>query len=362
MILAAVLLALALAAGCSSSAKTGADSSASSSSSSEQTTTAAGSGTGSTATDSASSDRAANTDQPRPAAAGPFNVGRQSVTYVDKSRKTNADPMRGFPEKPERTLPVMLLYPAAGSPTESGDPTEGAPAAKGSFPFIVFSHGITASGPIYSVLVQRWARAGYVVAAPTYPLTSVGAKFPGDPVALTDYKNQPADVKFVIDSVLAQAKDAKDPLHGHVDASRIGAAGHSLGAITTIGLVYNSCCTEKRVKAAEEFSGAELPFDGGTFTPFPKTPLLIVHGAKDGTVPVAAGDKVLADATGPTWSLRYPDAGHVNAVFPGPYFDTTVKVSIDFWNAQLKGAPDALKADQADVQAGGLGTLTTKNG
>ena len=356
--LAAVLLALAvLAAACSSSAKTGARGS---SSRPAATVTDSAPVTDDTAT--SSSGPGPSTTGPAPAASGPYAVGRQMTIVVDKSRKTNADPMRGFEEKPDRTLPVMLLYPASGAPTEHGDATDDAPAARGTFPLVVFSHGITASGPIYTVLLQRWARAGYVVAAPTYPLTSTGVQFPGDAIGLADYKNQPADVSFIIDTLLTRSKDAKDPLHDHIDATRIGAAGHSLGAITTLGLVYNSCCIDKRVKAAEEFAGAELPFDGGSFDPFPKTPLLIVHGGKDTTVPIAAGDKVWAGVTGPGWFLRYPDATHISIVFPGAYFETTVKVTIDFWDAQLKGRPAALDADAAEVQASGLGTLEHKDG
>ncbi len=353
--LTALLLAVVLlAAACSSGATTSAGPS------SDRVTT-----TTTTAGDRGADDSAATSDgggPSAPAPSGPFAVGRRSVTYVDKTRTTNADPMRDLPEKPDRTLPVMLLYPATGAATDTGDPTDDAPAAPGTFPLIVFSHGITATGPFYTSLLQRWARDGYVVAAPTYPLTSFGVRFPGDAVALADYRNQPADVSFVIDSILAQAEDAGDPLHGHVDASRIGAGGHSLGAITTLGLVFNSCCTDKRIKAAEDFAGAELPFGGGSFEPFPTTPLLIVHGAKDGTVPVAAGDKVWAGITGPAWYLRYPDAGHINIVFPGPYFDTTAKVSTDFWDAELKDEPAALEADPPTVQATGLGTLEQKDG
>ncbi|MBI2710901.1 MAG: phospholipase [Actinobacteria bacterium] len=279
------------------------------------------------------------------------------MTYVDTTRKTNADPKRQLPERPSRTLPVMLLYPATGAPAADGTPSDGAPAAAGRFPLVVFSHGITASGPVYTVLLQRLARAGYVIAAPTFPLSGPGAQFPGDSVALGDYANQPADVRFVITKVLEQSAKRGDPLYGRVDPTEIAAAGHSLGAITTIGLVYNSCCQDPRVDAAVEISGLELPFPNGTFGDT-KTPVLLIHGAKDNVVGVAVGsDKMWTEARGPQWYLRYDAGDHTNLIFSATYQQQTVDAIVAFLDAQLKRRTAALDALPAQVQASGLGTF-----
>ncbi len=96
---------------------------------------------------------------------------------------------------------------------------------------------------------------------------------------LGDYENQPADVCFVIDELLALPDD--DPLAGHVDGDAIAAAGHSLGAITTIGVGLNSCCDDDRLDAAVELSGIRAPFPDGEFDDLTRVPFLAVHGAKD---------------------------------------------------------------------------------
>lgn len=304
------------------------------------------SGSSAVVSDSTGSSDAATT-------AGPYAVGRRSVTFVDKTRTTNADPQRNLPERPERTLPVMLLYPAEGSVDPEGAPTDDLAPAKGRFPLVVFSHGITASGPVYTAMLQHWARAGYVVAAPTFPLSGPGAKFPGDGVDLADYRNQPADVSFVVTSVLAANGDAKDPLHGHVDPSRIAAGGHSLGAITTMGLVYNSCCIDKRIKAAIEISGVELPFTNGSFTNPPPTPLLLIHGGKDTTVPVTAGsDAIFTTAKPPEYYLRFPTGSHISPIFSAS-LEYTNAAAIAFLDDKLKHEPKALQDIPQKVSASG---------
>src|SRR5207248_3269789 len=121
---------------------------------------------------------------------------------------------------------------------------------------------------------------GYVVAAPTFPLSNGNA--PGGPNA-SDYVNQPADVSFVITRLLALDDDA--PLRREIDGKRIGVSGHSLGAITTLGVAANSAVQDRRIDAAVPISGLELPFGSGSFFSTPTPPLLLVHGTADGTVP-----------------------------------------------------------------------------
>src|SRR5437763_533986 len=65
---------------------------------------------------------------------------------------------------------------------------------------------------------------------------------------LTDYTNQPADVSFVIDNLIKLDTSAGDALVGHLATTEVAVAGHSLGAMTSLGFL-NTCCTDKRVKA-----------------------------------------------------------------------------------------------------------------
>lgn len=268
----------------------------------------------------------------------PYTVTRRDVTVEDTSRPTNADPKRGLPEKASRTLPVMLLVPDGPGP----------------FPLVEFSHGVTSSGPTYEPWLEPIAAAGYVVAAPTFPLTSG----PGAPI--TDYVNQPGDVYFVIDSVLEMNNDPNDPLHGRVDPQHLAVAGHSLGAMTTYGAVFNSCCAQARVDAAIVLSGVEAPFTGGDYANRPPVPLLLAHGAKDTTIVVTSSDDLFARSTGPTAFLRFPDGTH-SGIFGGDrgkLLDQAVIAWLDKWLRNDSSGFDGL---DAAVTASGIATLQTKN-
>ena len=279
-----------------------------------------------------------------------FAVGRRTLELVDPSRPTDADPGRNRPALPDRTLPVLLLYPAAGALVSPTTPADDAVPADGTFPLVVFSHGWTASGPVYEGRLQEWARAGYVVAAPTFPLSS------GQGGVLADYVNQPGDVSFVIDQLTSLPAD--DPLAGHVDADAIAAAGHSLGAITTLGVSLNSCCGDDRIDAAVELSGIRLPFPGGDFDDLGQVPFLAVHGAADKTVPVMGSDRLFDEAPGPAYYLRFPDAGHSDyLVADGDLVDQAV---IAFLDRYLKGDGDGLAALPSVVASHGGATFTAK--
>lgn len=165
-----------------------------------------------------------------------FAVGRASLTFVDSSRATDSN--NTYAGVPNRTLPVMVLYPAKGSP---GTVTDNAKPSRrhGPYPLFEFSHGFTANGPAY--------------------------------------------VSFVITQML-RANRHDGPLEGLIDKHEIGVGGHSLGAITTFGITANDCCLDARIDAAIPISGIELPFGTGVWT-YPKLPRLYIHGDHDGTVP-----------------------------------------------------------------------------
>jgi len=281
-----------------------------------------------------------------------YAVGQRTIELVDDARPTAADARptaadakRKLPERPDRTFEVTLLYPAEGAPETYPTPVTDAVIADGEFPLVVFSHGWTLSGD-WGPYVRRltyWAGAGYVVAAPTFPLTSGSGAGPGD------YVNQPADVSFVIDELLARAVRPDDPLHEHLDADHVGVAGHSLGAGTTIGLTFNSCCRDTRIDAAIEIAGTEFPFPDGAYTDWPATPLLAIHGARDRIIPVAGSDELIDKARPPTYYLRFPDGDHGNwlSAQPGALVDDAVTAFFDLYlnddPSQLDGLPDRVE-------------------
>jgi dienelactone hydrolase len=296
---------------------------------------------------------------PKVAPIGKYAVGVQTRTFVDSTRPTDAN--GSAPAVPTRTLKTAIYYPAAGPPTEA--PTENAPpdAKHGRYPLVLFSHGIYATGTAYVDVLKTWASAGYVVAAPNYPLSSAdspgGVNF-GSGVA--DTHNQPADATFVINETI---KDKQ--VGGVVDSKRIGASGHSLGGITTYGLAYSACCRDKRIKAALPMSGfAGVVEDIQKYVWDGQAPLLALHGDSDGTVPYVSDVNTFAWAKPPKFLLTFPGAGHI---FPFLGGDTAQAAALKesttaFLDRYLKDDKAALDRLRAAATLPGTASLNEQSG
>lgn len=267
---------------------------------------------------------------PSAAKPGMYAVGELTETFVDTSRRTES--ANGQGNAPTRTLVTAIRYPQGNGP----------------FPLIVLAHGQTGNPNKFTQLTTAWASAGFVVAAPVFPLTSNQITFQTD----SDYVNQPADMSFVIDQMLARSKDKNGPLAGRVDKRHIGVAGLSLGGATVYGIAFNSCCRDHRVDAALVMAGLLLPYDGAY--EFPSVPLLVIHGNGDtrGRDPygMARPPKYLMTLERPTHSPPFEDT-------PDPADELVVTVTVDFWDAYLYKQRGALDALSTDAMAPGVATL-----
>jgi fermentation-respiration switch protein FrsA (DUF1100 family) len=207
------------------------------------------------------------------------------------------------------------------------------PSGRGPFPLIVFGHGFAVTPGLYARLLDAWARAGYVVAAPVFPVENANA--PGGPDE-SDLLNQPGDVSFVISRLLAANADGHSPLHGLIDPARIAAAGQSDGGETAFAVAYDSRFLDRRVRAAVILSGGKLP--GGQLVP--GTPLLAVQGTEDRVNPPRFTNELFRAASRPKFLLTLYGAGHL-----APYTtnDTELRlverVSIAFLDRYLAHAP-----------------------
>lgn len=288
-----------------------------------------------------------------------YAVGSRSITVVDESRPTRASPKRGMEARDSRTLRLLILYPATGeADTGEGEAAAAdAPVAKGRFPVVEFSHGVTASGPVYEGFLVAWAKAGYVVVAPTFPLTS-GAEAWQD---LGDYENQPADVSFVLDRVLDLNTQRDDPLAGHLDTESVAVAGHSLGAITTLGF-FNSCCRDDRVDAIISISGSELPFAGGNFDGAPDTPLLLAHGQDDKTVPYFGSSNAFASLPGPRALLTFPTGTHSDVIFSPDFNPSMDATTVAFLDLELRRDPRRWNDLNRLLDRDGVANLAVRDG
>ena len=202
------------------------------------------------------------------------------------------------------------------------------PAAPGRYPLVVFGHGFALSPADYAPLLNAWATAGFVVAAPVFPLGNRNA--PGGPRE-SDIVNQPRDMSFVISRVLAVLKRSVDP-------TRVAVAGHSDGAVTALAVAYGARYRDRRVDAAIVMSGATLPGMGAFAKRGP--PLLATQGTADPINAPANTSVYFAEASRPKFLLWLEGASHRPPyTTEQPQLALVERVTIAFLNHFLGGRP-----------------------
>jgi len=287
----------------------------------------------------------------------PYPVGRLLLTFDEPSSASisTSDAPAGHPS---RVLRTWVRYPASASLGVGGGSPRPPARGSGPFPLIVFSQGFDIPAESYGVLMHAWARAGYVVAAPTYPHTSLDG--PG-PVNEKDIVNHPADLRFVISALLAASNDRSNPLHGLIDQRHIAVVGHSDGGDVSFALAANTCCKDPRVKAVVVLSGAKLSSFGGRYVTAGSPPLLVVQGTADTVNPQACSIMLYDPAHAPKFYLEIPAAEHEPPYLsPGPMRRGVEATTTAFLDAYLKGAPKRLRALKATGNLPAGETLTSR--
>ena len=281
-----------------------------------------------------------------------YAVGMTSMTFIDPSRPTAAH--GSSREAPTRTLITTLVYPAEGAP--AGAAVEDAPTdlAAAPYPLVVLSHGLGGSVPQLLPLAEVWAAKGYIVALPRFPLTNIAT--PGGPIA-QDVQNQPADVSFIIDELLATSANPQSPLYNAVNGEMIAVGGHSNGGITTYGLVANSCCQDRRIDAALVLSGVISPFAGGEYQLADTPPTLLVHGVHDDLILYNSAARTY-NALAPVKGLLTLEESDHGSYFSSqdPAFGAVALATTDFFQAVLRNNSAAL-ARLPEDQTPGIATM-----
>ena len=282
--------------------------------------------------------RGATAAAPAPARHPPasFAVGLRTLRLVDPSRRITLPDGSSEP----RILLTYVRYPALGASARVDAAAAPPDLADGPYPLIVFGHGFDVSPALYDKLLQSWARAGYVVAAPAFPLENPGAPGGADE---SDLVNQPADMRLVITRLL-QASAASGPLAGIIDSSEIAVAGHSDGGDTALALAYDPRLQDRRVRAAAILSGAEIPALGAfTFAPG-GPPLLATQGTADTVNLPSATQEFFAAAHRPKYLLSLLGAAHLPPyTVQGPQLGIVERVTIAFFDGYLKHRAGALQ-------------------
>jgi dienelactone hydrolase len=295
--------------------------------------------------------RAAATPHPTgaPPSGAPFAVGLRVLRLVDRTRTVH------FPDgtTEPRTLLTYVRYPALGA--GAGGDVRGARAASGPFPLVIFGHGFAVLPASYERLLRAWTRAGYVVAAPVFPLGNANA--PGGPNE-TDLANQPADMRFVISSMEALSETRSGPLAGLIDPARIAVSGHSDGGDTALAVAYDPPFRDPRVGAAVILSGAEIPGLTGFTFPSGSPPLLAVQGTADTVNPPSFTDTFFEAARRPRYLLSLLGAEHLP-----PYSDQqpqlaiVERVTIAFLDRYLKHSSAAARQLIPLASVAGVATM-----
>lgn len=140
------------------------------------------------------------------------------LAFVDDSRPTPA--IGGFGGIGVRELPTRVYLPSSAQRA----------------PLILLAHGFDGHPRKFSELAEHWAKAGYTVAVPRFPVSNdefveiAGGAFFGERVG--DLSQQALDVAFVIDALFAHDVDGTSGLTGRIDRQRLGLYGLSMGSLT----------------------------------------------------------------------------------------------------------------------------------
>ncbi len=270
------------------------------------------------------------------------------------------------------------------------------PKAGGSFPVIIFSHGYGGSKNTYASLTRFWAEHGYVTLQPTHNDsielkrqrggTGIGMGFAhvgqdiNDPLQWT---NRTRDVSFLIDSLGEIERDVP-PVAGKLDKSRIGAGGHSFGALTTI-LIGGAKVTpaggskpesfaDPRVRALVVMSGSgpgQMGLDNHSWDSV-TLPMIVMTGTRDLGLGMQGAEwrkkpyelskgndryfLLIDGGTHMTFTGMPAQAGFQ----PKILFETVKASSLAFWDAYLKDSAQArayLNSSALADFSGGKATL-----
>lgn len=235
---------------------------------------------------------------------GPHAVTISDLTLVDKSRPTDTN--GDFAGSAVRELAIKIWQPQKD---------ERSLKLSGPFPLVVFSHGLAGSRNNAAYLGDFLASHGYILVAMDFPLTKLFA--PGGPNVL-DMVNQPEDISFIIDTLLASNEQPNHSLYRQIDATRIGLIGHSLGGMTTTLTAYHPRLRDPRVSAAISLAGPLEMFGRRMFQAY-DTPFMLIASDADPMVDYRKNAAVLTSRINNAVLVTLHKASHSGFTGEGVY-------------------------------------------
>ncbi len=256
----------------------------------------------------------------------------------------------------ERVIPVRAYLPAETKPA----------------PVVLFSHGLGGSRDNNPYLGEHWAKRGYVVifmqhlgsdesvwkdVAALERMTAMRQA-----ASAKNYIDRTKDVPAVLDALAKWNSEKGHPLNGRMDLEKVGMSGHSFGAQTTQVMAGQSAgrisLRDPRIDAAVMMSPSPPPRGdvAGAFATV-KIPCLLMTGTLDdspiGNATPADRLKVFPHLKeAPAWQVVFDKATHMDfgqrdlrggKIKDTRYHRSILALTTAFWDAELKGKPEALK-------------------
>ena len=255
---------------------------------------------------------------------GPFPVGVRTLPLSDPSRmnvqSTGPRPVRlevYYPSTPEAVegVPRDIAIIFGTTPVAETPAYRGVARAAGTFPVVLFSHGNRGIRFQNVYFCTHLASHGFVVASPDHHGNTFQDATP-DP---TPEVNRPLDMSFIIDQLEAMNVEPGHFLEGGIDATRIGASGHSFGGYTTFSLGGGASnvgtFTDARVKALMPQAPASSDvFFPDEFFDTVTLPTLVTGGSIDDTTPFPTNQQhafdLLPSGAAVVGLAQLVDAGH----------------------------------------------------
>lgn len=153
----------------------------------------------------------------------PYSIGQTTLFLTDSLRNRPLKTEVWYPTSDTTKANNTSDYPFQLPPT-----SKDADIIDGTFPLILFSHGTGGNRISQMWLAVELVGRGYIVAAVDHFGNTLDNKIPEQFVRIWE---RPLDVRFVLDELLSNPK-----LNPHIDTSKIGMTGFSLGGYTAIAL------------------------------------------------------------------------------------------------------------------------------
>lgn len=243
---------------------------------------------------------------------GPFGVGVITISLGDRSTEVyypidaasvGDTPTDEFLTKSIFPENLAALVPPALNATFNVGAFRDVPAAEGSFPVVIYSHGYGGYRQIANSYLAHLASWGFVAASTDHLERGIASQLGGGAPSFDDTDLE--DVKRTIAALRTENAKAGGLLEGRVKADSIGIAGHSAGSRTTL----RAANTNDDIDVFVSISGA-LSFMGEAAQAVPAKPGLVI-AANDDKVVTVDKSRSIYDALGsPRYWVNIANAGH----------------------------------------------------